>query len=535
MSEEAKTQTVAEVLAQELDNAGIETVFGLPGGETVEVLDAFRRHGLRFVLVQRESAAVFMASATSRLTGKPTACLATLGPGATNAVTGVAHAYLDRAPVLIMTAETPVALRPYHTHQFVDLEELFAPITKASIALGPQRCRETIREALALTTSGRPGPVHIRFSNEESKQPASTTEDDLPDRPEPVHREDVLDRARVVLSKAKKPVLLAGLGLTPERPYAEIQSLAEHLRAPVILTPKAKGAVSNEHPLFAGVIGLTRTDPVYEVLDEADCILAIGFDVVELVKPWNHPAPLVWLADWSNHDPKIRADVELVGSMAPVLNELGKTASMSEDNWGENRVTAHRKKHSHEPPDNDPISPQQAMSILRKVLPRDTLVTTDVGSHKIFYCLEWPTFAPDRFLVSNGLSSMGYGLPAAIAARLVLPETPVVCMTGDAGLVMMMSELNTLARLRTPVVVVVFKDHALDLIRSHQKRSGKRPFGTEFHAPDFVQIAAGHGIEGRSVSDEAALADAMRIALESFEPFLIEVEIDPSTYPTTPG
>jgi acetolactate synthase-1/2/3 large subunit len=302
----------------------------------------------------------------------------------------------------------------------------------------------------------------------------------------------------------------------------------------VILTPKAKGALSSDHPLFAGVIGLTRTDPVYEVVDEADCILAVGFDVVELVKPWNHPAPLIWVANWNNHDPKIRADVEIVGSMAHALKELETTTSLSESNWGEHRVRVHRQKYSTEPNENDPISPQQAMNVLRDILPRDTLVTTDVGSHKIFYCLDWPAYVADRFLVSNGLSSMGYGLPAAIAARLTLPETPVVCVTGDAGLVMMMSELNTLARLRTPVVVVVFKDHALDLIRSHQKRSGKRPFGTEFQAPDFVQIAAGHGIEARSVSDEDALAEAMRNALESSEPFLIEVEIDPSTYPTTP-
>jgi thiamine pyrophosphate-dependent acetolactate synthase large subunit-like protein len=243
---------------------------------------------------------------------------------------------------------------------------------------------------------------------------------------------------------------------------------------------------------------------------------------------------VLWIANWPNRDPKILADVEIVGAMAPVLKELCTTSSISNVDWGENRVRAHREDQSTEPPQTDPISPQQAMNVLRKVLPRDALLTTDVGSHKIFFCLDWPAYVADRFLVSNGLSSMGYGLPAAIAARLALPETPVVCVTGDAGLVMMMCELNTLARLQTPVVVVVFKDHALDLIRSHQKRSGKRPFGTEFQAPDFVQIAAGHGIEGRSVSDEDALAEAMQKALDAHEPFLIEVEIDPSTYPTTP-
>ena len=311
----------------------------------------------------------------------------------------------------------------------------------------------------------------------------------------------------------------------------------EATHTPVIVTPKAKGAVPDDHPLSAGTIGLTWTDPAYEVLDQADCVIAVGFDVVELVKPWDHPAPLVWLAPWGNQDPELPAAAELVGTMGPVLRHLAESDSHPEEGWGEPIVGAHRRKHPSLQSVSSPpelLAPQAVLRVLREHVGREALITTDVGSHKILACLEWPAFVPNRFLVSNGLSSMGYSLSAAIAAGLILRDTPVVCTTGDAGLLMGMSELSTLARLELPVTVVVFKDHALDLIRSNQQRFGKPPFATEFTAPDFVQIAEAHGIPAQRVTSEDALTEAVKRFVPSREPALIEVVIDPSTYPTTP-
>jgi len=180
------------------------------------------------------------------------------------------------------------------------------------------------------------------------------------------------------------------------------------------------------------------------------------------------------------------------------------------------------------------MSPRAVLKILRDSLPRDAMITTDVGSHKILACLEWPAYAPNRFFVSNGLSCMGYSLPAAIAGRLHGLESPVVCTTGDAGLAMVMGELGTLARVSGPVIVVVFKDGALDLIRSHQMRAGKPPFGTEFSAPDFVRVAGAHSIEACRVGHEEAFAEAVKRSLDAARPTLIEVEIEPADYPTTP-
>lgn len=529
--------SVAEILIGALAEAGINTVFGLPGGETLEVLDSIRRSGIDFTLVHHESSAAFMASATARLTGRPSACMTTFGPGSTNIVTGVAHAYLDRAPVIIITAETPRKVPPGHTHQVVDLEALFRPITKASFRMTPDGAQDTLREAIALATSGRPGPVHLQISNEVAAAETSALKPvHAPPSSKPVGT-DVLQKALQLLSHSKQPILIAGLGLEPEGPYKELLQFAEAAHAPVIVTPKAKGAIPDDHPLAAGTIGLTRTDPVYEVLDQADCVVAVGFDVVELVKPWEHPAPLIWLAPWANEEPQLPAAAEIVGPMASALKVLAEIESHPAEGWGETMVAAHR----HQNPvlqsvgsASGGLAPQTVLRVIRAQIERGALITTDVGSHKILTCLEWPAFVPNRFLVSNGLSSMGYSLPAAIAAGLTLREPSVVCTVGDAGLMMSMGELATLARLDIPVTVIVFKDHALDLIRSHQNKAGKPTFGTEFIAPDFVQIAGAHGIRALRVSTEAAFTEGLARSVSSRKPALIEVEIDPSTYPTTP-
>lgn len=532
------TETVADTIANALQQAGIETVFGLPGGENTELLDALRRHDIRFVLVANESSAVFMADATARLTGKPGVCLVTLGPGATNAVAGVAHAYLDRAPVLIITAQTPDHLLSYHTHQVIDLEALYTPITKGTFQIETEGTQAIVRAALTLSQSGRPGPVHLRLSNETASQAvtssAPVTSEALTSDVAP--SADLL-AAGELLAQAKRPVIVVGLGLEPEKPYLALQELAEVAQAPVITTPKGKGSLPDDHPLAAGTIGLTRTDPAYQILDEADCIVAVGFDVVELVKPWEETTPLIWVAPWTNEDPQIAAQVELVGPMEPTLQHLTDLPSATLPEWGEARVAVYRQALAEQvlpSPMAGRMLPQTVLQAVRQNTPRDTLLVTDVGSHKILSGLTWLAYAPNRYMVSNGLSCMGFSLPVAIAAALVLPNQPTVCITGDAGLAMVIGELGLLARLQTPVIVVVMHDGALDLIRSAQTRAGKEVYGTEFASPDFVSIAAAYQVEAHKVSNEAECAEAVKAAVAANRPALIEAMIDPISYPTTP-
>lgn len=532
--------TVAELLIDQIADAGVEVIFGMPGGEVVEILDAIRRKGLRFVLAHNEASAVFMADAWARMTGKVGVSISTLGPGATNAVTGVAHAYLDRAPVIHITAQKPDNLLPDYTHQVLDLHALYRPITKETFHVTAESAAAQVAAALALTQEGRPGPVHLQISNEEASRSVATVAAHpavTAATTQSASQSKAMNQARALLQDAQRPVILVGVGLEPERPYTALCELAEAAGAPVIVTPKAKGALSDYHPLAAGTIGLTRTDAVYEILDEADCVLAVGFDVVELVKPWQHTAPVIWLAPWANTDPVLPSAVELVGELTPVLQQLGDGTYVLADEWGSRRVAALRTKLAERPlpePQPNRLLPQQLLQQLRRLLPDDTLMTVDVGSHKIFNSLEWPTYEHNRFLLSNGLSSMGYALPSAIGAALALGDTPTLCITGDAGMAMAMGELGVLAELQLPVIVIVLNDGAIDLIRSHQRRSGKPVYGTEFTSPNFSQIGAAYGLDTSQVDSVESLDAAIAAALHAKRPALIEVMLDPQGYPTTP-
>ena len=552
--------TVAQTIAQTLHDAGVRIVFGMPGGEVVAVLEALHQLGIRFELMHHEQSAVFAADAFARATGRPGCVLTTLGPGALNAVPGIGHAWLDRAPIVLITAQKPDALLPGYTHQVVDLQAILGPITKRSLKVSPLNADAELAPTVALTMQGRPGPVHLQVSNEEAELQTVGRENSPTRKPfeETGHpgethkypRSALVSRARTLIANAARPVILAGLGLEPEAPYGALKSLAEAANAPVIVSPKAKGALPDDHPLSAGVIGLTRTDPAYKILAEADCVVAVGFDVVELVKPWslartdrsgsgggNAHVPLVWIANWPNEDPVLPAAVEIVGPIKSALLQLADNDFPCNQEWGAARVDGFRKKLAAQPlpaPRPGKLLPQQLLDSMRRHLPADAMLAVDVGSHKIFSSLEWPTLRPNRFALSNGLSCMGFGLPAAIGTALAWPGKRVACLIGDGGLLMCLGELSVLARLHLPVTVVVPVDNAIDLIRSHQLRQGKEPLGTEFPAPDFTSIASGYGIESTRVTTPEACDEALARAAAGNAPYLVEAHIDPIGYPTTP-
>lgn len=527
--------TVAEFLADHLWEIGARRVYGLPGGENVETLDAIRRRGIRFILVRNESSACFMATTEARLTGAPGVALTTLGPGAINAAAGLAHAYLDRAPIVLLTAAGDPDLRGRHTHQAVDLSALFAPISKMTATLAADDAVETIKRAIAIAAHGRPGPVHLGIHNDVATQPVRAVSIASSD---PHAKPDQKSNARQIstlLRDKRKPIVVTGLGLEPEKPYEPLRRLAEALGAPVIDTPKSKGALRADHPLFAGTLGLTATDPVYALLDEADCIIAVGFDVVELVKPWNQPQPLIWIANWQNADPEIPSELEFVGAIGDLLKELARISARTEDDWGTGRVRKLRQalaSLSAPPAQRGAILPQQTLRVLREHAPDNAIITTDVGSHKIFTALNWEARCPNRYFVSNGLSAMGFGLTSAIAAAMVTGQ-PTVCITGDAGLAMVIGELGLLKELNLPVIVIVMNDSALDLIRSAQLRRHRPAYGTEFVNPDFSLIARAYGLAYSKVANETDCALALKHGLSGNMPMLIDVSIDPSGYPTT--
>ncbi len=530
--------TVAEVLAQTIRKAGIDTVFGLPGGENTEVLDALRGQGIEFILVRNESSGVFMADATARLTGKSGVALATLGPGAANAYCGMANAYLDRAPVLLITAQSDSRTFDIYTHQVIDLQAIFEPITKMTRELTNEKTRQTVEGALRLTMTGRPGPVHLGVSAFMAGQAVIEGEAEA-NAASPITNAPVPDvsLAKEFLAQAKRPIIVAGVGLEPEKPYEALRQLAEAAQAPVIVTPKAKGAISDDHPLSGGTFGLSQTDPPYQIANESDCIVAVGFDVVEMERLWDQPQPIIWVAPWANEDPKVpTVKHEFVGPMIPVLDQLAQAGFDPHPDWGKTRVAAFRKtqaKITLPEPAAGRLLPQTVLEVIRQHVPRETVVSTDVGAHKIFTGLVWPTYTPNSYLLSNGLSSMGIGLPAAMAAARVTKKMSI-CITGDGGAAMVMGELGLMRDLGLPVIMLVMNDNALDLIRSAQIRRGKPVYGTEFVNPDYELIARGFEIDFYRVSHQAICIEAIREAVANGRPALIEALIDPISYPSTP-
>ena len=537
--------TVAEIVVQKIIDAGVDTVFGMPGGESVYIMDALKSNDIRFVLVHNESSAVYMADAYARVSGQVGVVLTTLGPGVMNAAAGISHAFLDRAPVLVITAKMWDAVLPAHTHQVLDQSAILSPMTKATFTLSAENVHDTMKHALRLTKIGCPGPVHIQVSKQVCQEEADPPRmrlisQSFESKPEIVKANPAeVNKAREALAKSQRPIILSGLGLEPERPYEALKELAESLNAPVITTPKGKGAIPADHPLAVGTLGLTRSDPVYEVLAEADLVLAIGFDVVELVLPWDQTkaADLIWMAPWANVDPVVPAVAELVGTMAPIMQQLADSAVMENAGWGAARVTQFKQKMAIRQlpqPIAGRMRPQTVLNALRAAVPRETLVTTDVGSHKILTSLEWPALAPNSFMLSNGLSCMGFGVPAAMAASLAQGKKPVVAVTGDGGFAMISGELNLINELKLPVIIVLMHDAALDLIRAAQNRADKGVYGTEFTNPDFQKIADAYGITSRRVTNEEDCRTAVSEAIKKNIPMLIEAMIDPVSYPTTP-
>lgn len=524
--------TLAELVAEKLSDAGVDVVFGLPGGENVEALDSLRRRGIAFVLVRNESSAVFMADAHARLTGGIGVALATLGPGAANAYAGIAHAWLDRAPVLLLTAQTDPKLVGSHTHQVLDLQAVFKPVAKLTASLTPENADATLTRALDLLRSGRPGPVHLSVPAVFANQQVNRSLLPAPSPAVSPVDENQIGKAKEILFSSRRPVIAAGLGLEPDKPYSQLRALAEKLHAPVIDTPKSKGALPADHPLFAGTLGLTMTDPAYEILDASDCILAVGFDVVELVEPWKQPQPTIWVSNWENQDPRIDSAIELVGNLNLLLDALLDVPVRVDDAWGENQVAAWREAHQ---PQGKPVSapnrvsPADVLSSIRANTPPEAIVATDVGSHKIFASLNWRALKPNTFLVSNGLSVMGFGVAAAIAAARATRE-PTVCITGDAGLAMALGELALAVELDLPLIVVVMNDSALDLIRFAQIKRDLQVFGTEFVNPNYELIARGYGFAYARVTNKSECDAAVVKAVNERKPALLEVMVDAKDY-----
>ncbi len=524
---------VSEVMAEMLKAAGTGPVFGYPGDPSVEFLEGCRKVGVDFVLARREGTAGLMAEAWGMLSGKPGVALSTLGPGSTNLVNAVANAYLDRTPMIAISGQIDTKRAPTFTHQVVDQHAIFSPVAKYVADVAPNNVGHVMRKALRVAAAPRPGPVHLSTPADYVGAKAGDGDWVLPPT-------DIIETGFTVLGdarpqqkidEAKQPLILFGISAMQGNAGAEIIALAEKIGAALVASPMAKGTVPEDHPLFAGTLDMACSDLMWEFVNRADLVLNIGFDAVELIKPWSVTAPVIHIDVVPNTDQIYAAEIEVIGPLKGVLSALTDTLS-AQPGFDERTLQSHRENLQSAFDAGrvtGVMNPSDVIRVASGVVDKGAIVTTDVGSHKLLVGQGWHPIAPRKLLMTNGLSSMGFSLPAAIAAKLYARDTEVICFTGDGGLAMVQSELRLAASMGLGIKVVVFLDQSLNRIELKQMARQYASTGTIIEETDIVKMAESMSCEGVVVETETALADALAHDTGTV-PLVIGARISPSQY-----
>lgn len=521
---------VSEVMVRYLKAAGIGHVFGYPGDPNIEFMEAARRAGLQFVLGRREGTAGLMAEAYGFLTGRPGVCMSTLGPGSSNLVNAVANAYLDRVPMIAISGQIERKREQTFTHQVLDHNRLFSPVSKWATHVAPDTVGGVMRRALRTALAERPGPVHITTHADVVGAEAKDDAIALP----PLEAQAFGGDAGIArrLRKAKKPVLLAGIAAQRANAHGALARLAEAAGIPVVVAPMAKGLIAEDHPYYAGTLDMACNALMWKFLEGCDLLVAAGFDAVELIKPWTLSVPTVHIDAVPNTDQIYSADTELVGDIAAILEGIG-AGWQGEARWTPAAVKRHRealRAAYYAGRVKGRLNPTDVIDAVREVLPRQALATTDVGSHKLLVGQGWSAYEPRSVLMSNGLSSMGYSLPAAIVAQLLNPRRPVVCFLGDGGLAMVQGELRLASSLKLHLLVVVFCDGSLNRIEIKQANRKYPSWGTLIEPTDVALLARSMGCEGAQADSPAALQRLLAGKRPNDRPLVIGATIDPAQY-----
>ena len=512
--------TTAEIIARRLYEAGCRHAFGIPGGEVLTMMDALRDARIAFNLAKHENAAGFMAEGTYHATGAPGILLATVGPGVANAVNVVANAFQDRVPLIVLTGCIDEAQAFSYTHQVFDHGELLRPVTKASFKAADGAVDVMVTKALTIALGERPGPVHIdlpislakqeQFEDGAAKllQPAAMAPAPGPD----------LEAARRLLSEAERPLMVAGLDVLSQGASATVASFCRGLSMPLITTYKAKGVLPEDEPLALGGAGLSpKADEVLlPLIERADLIVAAGYDPIEMRASWTNPwdpDKVVEVSAVANTHFVHQSRIGFVGHVGKGLEALRDGVNVRPA-WPHGEAAAARAKLKDLFASGGAWGPARVIEVARQALPDNTVVTADTGAHRILLSQLWECFEPRGLLQSSGLCTMGCALPLAMGYKLARPQRPVVAVTGDAGLEMVLGELATLRDLALPVIVVVFVDASLALIEMKQRKVGFPNLGVDFGATDFAGLADALGGHGVAVGDAASLEEALRLALE---------------------
>jgi len=523
----------AELFVRCLENEGVQYIFGIPGEENIDVMDALLDSSIEFITTRHEQGAAFMADVFGRLSGKPGVCLSTLGPGATNLITGVADANMDRAPVIAIAGQGATTRLHKESHQILDLVNLFEPISKYSTQIRQAEIiPEVVRKAFKVATTEKPGcafielPEDIARSAVEGKQPLRVQSPTPPAPPL-----EKVKQAGKIISDAKYPIIMAGNGVIRARAHEQLVRFAEKLNIPVAITFMAKGVIPFSHTLSLGAVGLQATDYVSCGFDRADVIICVGFDMVEY-------HPYLWHKEKNRkivHIDALPAEVDehyvleagVLGDIGTALEQIAECAKPRNDLVSTNlRQTIVDEMAALAKDKSFPIKPQKIIWDLRQVLEPDAIVISDVGAHKMWMARMYQAERPNTCIISNGFASMGISVPGVIASKLLFADRPAIAVTGDAGFMMNSQELETALRIGTPIVVLIWNDSQYGLIRWHQEKHFGRSSHIDFNNPDFVKYAESFGAKGYRVHSTDELAPTIAQAVRDDTVVVIDCPVD---------
>lgn len=524
----------AELLVRCLENEGVQYIFGLPGEENLQVLEALRQSSIQFITTRHEQGAAFMADVYGRLTGQAGVCLSTLGPGATNLMTGVADANLDGAPLVAITGQVGTDCMHIESHQYLDLVAMFAPVTKWNTQIvRPSNTPEIIRKAFKLAQTEKPGAVHIDLPENIAAMAASGKPLTKDQQEKTYASFQSLEQAAIAISAAANPLILVGNGAIRANASAALTEFATQLQIPVANTFMGKGVIPYTHPLALWTVGLQQRDYISCGFDRTDLVIAIGYDLIEYSpKRWNPDGkiPLIHIgANPAEVDSSYIPISEVVGDISDSLAEILKRV----DRQGKPEpyalslrpeILADYQQHAND--DGFPIRPQKLIYDLRHVMGSEDIVISDVGAHKMWMARHYHCDRPNTCIISNGFAAMGIAIPGAIAAKLVRPDRQVVAVTGDGGFMMNCQELETALRVGTPFTTIIFNDGGYGLIEWKQQRQFGSPAFVHFKNPDFVKLAESMGLKGYRLESTLDFIPTLKTALAQDVPTIIDCPID---------
>ena len=528
------TTKASDLFVQCLEAEGCEYVFGVPGEENLDLLDSLSRSSIKLILTRHEQGAGFMAATYGRHTGKTGVCLATLGPGATNLVTAAAYAQLGGMPMLMITGQKPIKTSKQGRFQILDVVDMMGPLTKYTQQLhAGDNIPSRVREAFRLAEEEKPGATHLELPEDIAAEethgapiPASVAR-------RPSAEEKAVRLAADALRKAKTPLLVIGAGANRKMTSKMLARFVDQTGIPFCTAQMGKGVLDEDHPAFLGCAALSAGDFAHRAIDEADCIVNVGHDVIEKPPFFMRGATQTVIhvsMKTAEVDPVYYPQIELIGDVGNAIWQLCETLERQE-HWETGRLIRYREAETRHSADmaadtRFPIFPPHLVQAVRDAMPRDGIVALDNGIYKIWFARGFTAHLPNTVLLDNALATMGAGLPSAMMSAMLYPERMVVAVCGDGGFMMNAQELETAVRLKLNLTVLILRDDAYGMIRWKQANMGFADYGLTYDNPDFVMFAQAHGASGHRVESAHSLADILAHCRDTPGVHLIDCPVD---------